>query len=66
MRKYLLQNEWRLMQGTFLIPYLLCLLLCGLPLYFMEMLLGQYTGTSCTKVYARLGKSFQTKNNKML
>lgn len=54
------------MQGTFLIPYLLCLLLCGLPLYFMEMLLGQYTGTSCTKVYARLGKSFQTKNNKML
>merc|ERR1719430_662299 len=27
--------------GTFLIPYLLCLLLCGLPLYFMEMILGQ-------------------------
>ena len=40
--------------GTFLIPYLLCLLLCGLPLYFMEMILGQYTATSCTKVFARL------------
>ena len=40
--------------GTFLIPYLLCLLLCGLPLYFMEMILGQYTATSCTQVFARL------------
>ena len=40
--------------GTFLIPYLLCLLLCGLPLYFVEMILGQYTATSCTKVFARL------------
>ena len=40
--------------GTFLIPYLLCLLFCGLPLYFMEMILGQYAGTSCTKVFARL------------
>ena len=35
--------------GTFLIPYCLCLLLCGLPLYFMEMILGQYAGESCTK-----------------
>ena len=26
--------------GTFLIPYVICLLLCGLPLYFMEMILG--------------------------
>ena len=40
--------------GTFLIPYLVCLLLCGLPLYFMEMVLGQYAGSSCTKVFSRL------------
>ena len=62
--------------GTFLLPYLVCLVLCGLPLYFMEMLLGQvtnhstaaghvttvltsdwlgqYAGSSCTKVFARL------------
>ena len=35
---------------NFQIPYLLCLLLLGLPLFFMEMALGQYSGTSCTKV----------------
>ena len=32
--------------GTFLLPYLVCLVLCGLPLYFMEMLLGQVTNHS--------------------
>lgn len=36
--------------GTFLIPYFICLLLLGIPLFFMEMVLGQYTGVSCTKV----------------
>ena len=34
----------------FQVPYLLCLLLLGLPLFFLEMALGQYSGTSCTKV----------------
>ena len=36
--------------GTFLIPYFICLLLLGIPLFFLEMVLGQYTGVSCTKV----------------
>ena len=45
--------------GTFLIPYVICLLLCGLPLYFMEMILGQYAGSSCTKVFARLAPAFK-------
>ena len=40
--------------GTFLIPYLVMLLLVGLPLFFMEMILGQYAGLSATKIYARL------------
>ena len=30
--------------------YFLCLLLLGIPLFFMENVLGQYTGTSATKV----------------
>ena len=45
--------------GTFLIPYCICLLLCGLPLYLMEMLLGQYAGTSCTKVFALMAPGFK-------
>jgi solute carrier family 6 amino acid transporter-like protein 5/7/9/14 len=40
--------------GTFLIPYIIMLLLVGLPLFFMEMSLGQYAGLSATKIYARL------------
>jgi len=40
--------------GTFLIPYILSLLFVGLPLFFMEMALGQYAGLSCTKIYRRI------------
>ena len=29
--------------GAFLIPYLIMLFLCGLPLLFMELTVGQYT-----------------------
>ncbi|KAH9489847.1 Sodium- and chloride-dependent glycine transporter 2 [Bulinus truncatus] len=28
--------------GAFLIPYFVCLVLCGLPLYFMEVAMGQF------------------------
>ena len=37
--------------GTFLIPYLVMLALVGLPLFFMELALGQYAGLSATKIY---------------
>ena len=40
--------------GTFLIPYILSLLFVGLPLFFLEMALGQYAGLSCTKIYRRI------------
>ena len=40
--------------GTFLIPYAISLFLVGLPLFYMEMVLGQYAGLSATKIYARL------------
>ena len=29
--------------GAFLIPYIIMLILCGLPLLFMELTVGQYT-----------------------
>jgi SNF family Na+-dependent transporter len=46
--------------GTFLIPYILSLAFVGLPLFFLEMALGQYAGLSCTKIYRRIapGNSF--------
>jgi len=40
--------------GTFLIPYLIALFGMGLPLYFMEMILGQYCGASCTIIYRKI------------
>ncbi|CAK9304604.1 unnamed protein product [Gordionus sp. m RMFG-2023] len=30
--------------GAFLIPYFMMLILCGLPMYFMELSIGQFTG----------------------
>ena len=30
--------------GAFLLPYLVMLLLCGIPLLYMELAVGQYTG----------------------
>nr|KAG5687285.1 hypothetical protein BaRGS_001950 [Batillaria attramentaria] len=39
-------------RGAFLIPYLLSLLVCGLPLYFLEAAVGQFSGRSSVKVWA--------------
>lgn len=30
--------------GVFLIPYFIILVLCGVPMLFMELAVGQYTG----------------------
>lgn len=37
--------------GAFLIPYLIVLLIIGRPLYYMEMLLGQFSSRSSIKVF---------------
>lgn len=37
--------------GAFLIPYLIVLLIIGRPLYYMEMLLGQFSSRSGIKVF---------------
>ena len=38
--------------GAFLIPYILFLVLCGIPLEFSEMTLGQYTGSGPTGMFS--------------
>ncbi|XP_055892033.1 sodium- and chloride-dependent glycine transporter 2-like isoform X2 [Biomphalaria glabrata] len=37
--------------GAFLIPYLVCLVLCGLPLFFMEVALGQFMSKGVYQVW---------------
>ncbi|KAK7498988.1 hypothetical protein BaRGS_00009797 [Batillaria attramentaria] len=38
--------------GAFLIPYVASLVLCGLPLYFLEAALGQFSARSAAHVWA--------------
>jgi len=44
---------------TFLIAYLVMLFLTGLPLFFLELALGQYAGKSAIKVFGRMGPGFK-------
>ena len=40
--------------GTFVLPYIIMLFLVGIPVFFMELALGQYAGLSATKIYNRM------------
>ncbi len=40
--------------GTFLIPYLVMLVSVGLPMFYMELVLGQYSGASPTQIFERM------------
>lgn len=37
--------------GAFVLPYIIVLLLVGKPLYYMELLMGQFSSSGCIKVY---------------
>ncbi|XP_030767866.1 sodium- and chloride-dependent glycine transporter 1-like isoform X4 [Sitophilus oryzae] len=37
--------------GAFLVPYLIMLFFCGIPLYFLETSLGQFSSSGCITVF---------------
>lgn len=37
--------------GAFLIPYLIILLILAQPIYYLEMIFGQFSSRGCTKIY---------------
>ncbi|XP_059096087.1 sodium- and chloride-dependent glycine transporter 2-like [Tigriopus californicus] len=61
-----LGNVWRFPMlayqyggGAFLIPYTFMLIFVGLPLFFMELALGQYSGAGPTRLFGRLAPAFK-------
>ena len=45
--------------GSFLVPYVIMLFFAGLPLFFMELALGQYSRQGPTRVFGRIAPVFQ-------
>lgn len=37
--------------GAFLIPYLIILLLIGQPVYYLELIIGQFSSRGCIQIY---------------
>ena len=61
-----LGNVWRFPKlayehggGSFLLPYTIMLMFIGLPMYFMELVLGQYSGAGPTRLYGRLAPAMK-------
>ena len=46
-------------EGSFLLPYTIMLILAGLPLFFMELALGQYSGAGPTRLFGRLSPAMK-------
>ncbi|XP_065356097.1 sodium- and chloride-dependent glycine transporter 1 [Calliphora vicina] len=44
--------------GAFLVPYLLMLFFCGIPLFFMEVIMGQFSSLGCIGIF-RLAPLFK-------
>ncbi|XP_018299911.1 sodium- and chloride-dependent glycine transporter 1 [Mycetomoellerius zeteki] len=44
--------------GAFLIPFILMLITMGLPIFFLELCMGQYTGLGPIKAFSRMTPAF--------
>ncbi|XP_012535440.2 sodium- and chloride-dependent GABA transporter 1 [Monomorium pharaonis] len=44
--------------GAFLIPFILMLVTMGLPIFFLELSIGQYTGIGPIKAFSRMAPAF--------
>lgn len=40
--------------ASFLIPYVVCLVFCGIPIFYLEVALGQYVGKGIVKSWAAI------------
>lgn len=49
--------------GAFLIPYIVMLIFGGLPLFYMELALGQYQRVGCISVWKRICPAFKGNHN---
>lgn len=47
--------------GAFLVPYILMVLVIGLPIFFAELFVGQYSGLGPIKAYEYLAPIFHGK-----
>lgn len=51
--------EWiSLISGAFLIPYFVMMMAMGLPIFYLELYLGQYTAVGPIEVFFRLAPGF--------
>lgn len=51
--------NWMSFTGAFLLPYLVMLIFCGLPLFYMELALGQFQRCGCLTVWNRICPAFK-------
>ncbi|KHJ78620.1 hypothetical protein OESDEN_21757, partial [Oesophagostomum dentatum] len=47
------------MSGAFLIPYLVMLLVGGLPMFYMELALGQFHRSGCVSIWRKVCPLFK-------
>lgn len=47
--------------GAFLIPYMIMVFVVGIPIFFAELFVGQYSGFGAIKAYAHLAPFFSGK-----